>query len=118
MSFANRTGLALLGLLLLTGGAMAQPPVEPATVQGSVHSITLPNYNPEMPAGKHLQLFNNNCTVCHSARYVLMQPPLAASVWTAEVRKMHKVFGCPLKEADIQPLVDYLTTQQTPESHH
>lgn len=86
----------------------SQPQIQPATVEGSVHTISLPNYTPDMPQGPNLSLFNNQCTVCHSARYVLMQPDFSRKLWTAEVNKMSKAFGCPVKQSDVEPLVDYL----------
>jgi hypothetical protein len=67
------------------------------------------DFNPDMPDGPNRKLFLNTCTSCHSARYVLMQPPFPQATWRAEVNKMHKVYGCPLEEAQVEPLVDYLT---------
>lgn len=101
--------LILLGLLI-GSGVDSQPQIQPATVEGSVHSITLPNYNPDMPQGPNLTLFNNQCSVCHSSRYVLMQPHFSRKQWTAEVNKMSKAFGCPVKKSDVEPLVDYLVS--------
>jgi hypothetical protein len=46
---------------------------------------------------------------CHSADYVLTQPPgMPRSFWEAEVNKMKKVFGAPLPDDQVTPLVDYL----------
>jgi hypothetical protein len=95
--------------LALSAMAWAQAgPVQPATVEGSVHSIQLPNFNPDLPPAPQPNLFLNRCTVCHSARYVLMQFPLSRTVWTAEVAKMRKAYGCVVPEADREKLVDYL----------
>lgn len=104
-----RGRLILLSLIALAPGLYSQPtPVQPATVQGSVHSISLPNFNPEMPDAPNRDDFLNSCTVCHSARYVLMQFPLSRTVWTAEVKKMSKNYRCPVPEAQVEKLVDYL----------
>lgn len=104
-----RSRLILLSLIAMAPGLHSQPtPVQPATVQGAVHSITLPNFNPEMPDAPNREAFLNSCTVCHSARYVLMQFPLPRTVWTAEVKKMRKNYRCPAPEDQIEKLVDYL----------
>ncbi len=47
---------------------------------------------------------------CHSAQYVLTQPPSSPrSYWDATVRKMKKPFGAPFADEDIPAMVDYLT---------
>lgn len=74
--------------------------------------ITLPpetaRYKPsELPG---YRLVQQNCMTCHSAQYVLTQPPSSPrSYWDATVRKMKKPFGAPFPEADIPAMVDYLT---------
>ncbi len=50
-----------------------------------------------------------NCMICHSAQYVLTQPPtLPRSYWEATVKKMKMSFGAPFPEEDIPIMVDYL----------
>ena len=50
-----------------------------------------------------------NCVTCHSAEYMLYQPPSAPrSYWDAMVRRMKVVFKAPLDDADIPLIVDYL----------
>ena len=93
--------------MLVTGPTLAQP-VKPATVQGSVHSIELPYYEPALPEHPNRNLFVNSCTTCHSARYVVMQFPLPRARWIAEVEKMKKAFGCPVEASQRDKLVDYL----------
>lgn len=107
-----------MGLLLLLGPgqrATSQPTstatpggVQSVRVEGTKHSIVLPNYNPEMPEANNRKLFLNTCTSCHTARYVAMQPDFPRATWTAEVNKMHKAFGCPVSEDQVEPIVDYL----------
>ena len=53
------------------------------------------------------------CGVCHSYEYILTQPRGAGfgrDFWKAEVTKMIKVFGAPIKEADANTIVDYLAS--------
>ncbi|WP_137925053.1 cytochrome c, class I [Cupriavidus sp. 2SB] len=70
-------------------------PQETATYKAS----TLPGYN----------LALQNCMICHSAQYVSTQPPTSSrAYWDATVKKMKKPFGAPLKDENIEPIVDYL----------
>lgn len=103
----KRSLCMLFSLLIGASQVLAQPP-KPATVQGSVHSIEMPFYEPALPEASNRKLFLNNCTMCHSARYVLMQFPLPRAKWTAEVNKMQTAFGCPLEISNRKKLVDYL----------
>jgi mono/diheme cytochrome c family protein len=50
-----------------------------------------------------------NCVACHSAEYMLYQPPSAPRpYWDAMVKRMKAVFKAPLDDADIPVIVDYL----------
>jgi mono/diheme cytochrome c family protein len=50
-----------------------------------------------------------NCVACHSAEYMLYQPPNAARpYWDAMVKRMKMVFKAPLDDADMPAIVDYL----------
>jgi mono/diheme cytochrome c family protein len=54
-------------------------------------------------------LVRARCAICHSLDYIPMNSPfLARSAWEAEVRKMIKVMGAPVTEAEVAPIVDYL----------
>ncbi|MBV8469104.1 MAG: cytochrome c [Burkholderiaceae bacterium] len=49
------------------------------------------------------------CYACHSAEYIVYQPPTAARpYWNAMVNRMKNVFNAPVQEADIPEIVDYL----------
>jgi hypothetical protein len=51
-----------------------------------------------------------NCMTCHSAEYMLYQPPNAGRpYWDAMTKRMKAVFKAPLDDADIPAIVDYLT---------
>ena len=50
-----------------------------------------------------------NCVVCHSAEYMLYQPPTAPrAYWDAMVKRMKVVFKGPINDADMPDIVDYL----------
>lgn len=56
------------------------------------------------------QLAMAQCLMCHSAQYVQYQPRTSPrSYWEATVKKMKTPFGAPFPEADIAPIVDYLS---------
>ena len=71
--------------------------------------IDLPEETAAFKPGPHLELVNARCRICHSADYVATQPPnLPRATWNAEVVKMKKVYGAPIADEDIEPIVDYL----------
>jgi sulfite dehydrogenase (cytochrome) subunit B len=49
------------------------------------------------------------CVGCHSAEYMLYQPPTAPRpYWDAMVKRMKAVFKAPINDADMPDIVDYL----------
>ena len=74
----------------------------------SVQTIVLPQYAPEVLAGPHLDTYRRNCLICHSARYVEMQPRFAQGVWEKEVKKMVDAYGAKIPDAEQQEIVEYL----------
>ena len=49
------------------------------------------------------------CVACHSAEYMVYQPPTAPRpYWEAMVLRMKAVFKAPIDDADVPALVDYL----------
>ena len=75
-----------------------------------------PLYPPELAAGEGKQETEAYCVICHSTRYITMQPPLPAATWEAEVNKMNKTFGANIPEAVAQKIVRYLQANYTPET--
>ena len=73
-----------------------------------VQHITLPEQPGEVPKGPNVEVYEQNCLACHSARYVTMQPGFPRSIWEAEVKKMIDAYGAPISEADRNKIVDYL----------
>lgn len=50
-----------------------------------------------------------NCVACHSAEYMLYQPPSAPRpYWDAMVKRMKAVFKAPIDDADMPEIIDYL----------
>jgi len=49
------------------------------------------------------------CVACHSAEYMLYQPPTAPrGYWENMVRRMKVVFKAPVADEDMPAIVDYL----------
>ena len=74
-------------------------------------SITLPSDMMSYKPGKGSELANQYCSICHAADYLYMQPVMSKEKWVGEVKKMKKVFGCPVNDSDVSLLADYLTQQ-------
>ena len=52
-----------------------------------------------------------NCVACHSLDYIQTNSVfLNRTAWEAEVNKMKKVMGAPIKDEDVKEIVDYLVT--------
>jgi len=63
-----------------------------------------------LAVGEGSELVRARCAICHSLDYISMNAPfLKRAGWEAEVRKMIKVMGAPVADAEVTPLVDYLT---------
>ena len=88
---AKHRSLALLLALIAAGSARAED--KPVALR----------------AGPGKDLVEGNCAACHSLDYIPMNSRFAdAKLWDAEVTKMIKVFGAPIKEADGKAIVEYL----------
>jgi mono/diheme cytochrome c family protein len=92
--------LALLAAVALCGSAAAVTKVIqlPADVE-QLKPSALPGY-----AKAQAQ-----CVACHSAEYMLYQPPSAPrGYWENMVKRMQAVFKAPIADADMPEIVDYL----------
>lgn len=72
--------------------------------------IELPAETAQLKAGPGSDLASSQCITCHSADYVITQPPgKPMAFWKAEVEKMKKVYGAPIADDQIEPIAQYLT---------
>ncbi|MFI4930473.1 MAG: cytochrome c [Burkholderiales bacterium] len=74
-------------------------------------SITLPPDGAQLKASSlpGYALAQANCVACHSAEYMLYQPPTAPRpYWDAMVKRMKAVFKAPINDADMPAIVEYL----------
>jgi cytochrome c5 len=108
--------LATLGMALWVS-ASAQQSGSSGAAKGAttpVHEITLPQYPLEMPSGPNLAVFQQHCLLCHSGRYVTMQPRFSRTVWEKEVKKMVDVYGAPITPPEQTQIVEYLMAIRGP----
>jgi hypothetical protein len=96
-------GAAALITAGVTGGrsSFAQEKAAPKTIE-------LPQVPPNLPDAPGRSAVESGCVVCHSTRYITMQPAFPREVWVAEVDKMRKTFGAPVTEEQAKTIVDYL----------
>jgi len=100
---------ANLGQLLQTAA--------PELTADSVYAVpAYPLYPPDLAIGEGKQETEAYCALCHSPRYITMQPPLPAATWEAEVNKMNKTFGANIPDAVSQKILIYLQTHYTPDT--
>jgi len=75
-----------------------------------------PIYYPELAAGEGKDEVENNCELCHSPRYITMQPVMPTQAWADEVSKMRKTYGASIPDDTAQKIIQYLGTHYTPET--
>ncbi len=107
-------GFLAAGLACLAAGD-PRGDVPNATVS-TVHSITLPHYEPELPLAPGRDDYLVVCASCHSARYVLMQPFFLQRQWEETVDKMAKVYGAQIDQEQRSAIVQYLLATHGPDS--
>lgn len=72
-------------------------------------TYALPEETATLLPGPGREAAQNNCLSCHSADYILTQPPgLGRAFWEAEVKKMIASYRAPIDAADARAIVDYL----------
>ena len=100
MTRPTRSPLIVLAVLLVCGGAQATVKTLDLPPDGvQLSASPLPGY---AKAAK-------GCVACHSAEYMLYQPPTAPRpYWDAMVKRMKTVFKAPLDDAEMPDIVDYL----------
>lgn len=94
-----------------------QQPAPAALTDDSVYQVpAYPLYPPELAEGEGRAETATFCNLCHSTRYITMQPPLPAATWEAEVTKMRKTFGAPIPDASAALIIKYLQAHYTPDT--
>jgi mono/diheme cytochrome c family protein len=118
--------LAVLGLTVLVAGCASQSNIPKGANHGManakmestldskpespVHSIVMPHDEPEFPPGRGRDEFVTACVVCHSPRYITMQPRFSRTVWLSEVNKMKDSYGAHISDEQVPVITDYLVS--------
>jgi mono/diheme cytochrome c family protein len=107
--------LVFFTAVVIIGFKYAAPPIESnpvpqqtAALSATQQSLTLVHDEPELPPGPGRETFAVQCVVCHSTRYVTMQPHFPRKVWKSEVTKMVKAYKAPISSQDQAQIVNYL----------
>lgn len=77
-------------------------------LRAEIVTITLPPETATFKEAPGVTALNAQCLTCHSAEYVIMQPPLSLKGWTAEVTKMKQKYGAQFSTNEIAPIAYYL----------
>ena len=75
-----------------------------------VHTIVMPHDEPVFPPGPGRDEFVTACVVCHSPRYITMQPGFSRTTWLGEVNKMKDTFGAHISDEQVLRITDYLVS--------
>ena len=82
-----------------------------AAAAAAPKTLTLPPDGVQLKASPlaGYALAQQRCIVCHSAEYMLYQPPTAPrAYWEAMVTRMKAVFKAPIPDEEMPVIVDYL----------
>jgi hypothetical protein len=85
--------------------AKLESPLKP---DSPIHTIVMPHDEPLFPPGPGREDLVTACVVCHSPRYITMQPPFSRTAWLAEVTKMKNVYGAHISDEQVGKITDYL----------
>jgi hypothetical protein len=89
-------------LVLIAVAALSSPAALPLSIQ-------LPDASTALKPGVGADQATAYCSICHSLDYITTQPPgMPRAFWASEVTKMKNVFGAPIPDSAVTPLVDYL----------
>jgi mono/diheme cytochrome c family protein len=75
-----------------------------------VHTVVMPHDEPVFPPGPGRDEFVTACVVCHSPRYITMQPRFSRTTWLSEVNKMKDVYGAHISDEQVLRISDYLVS--------
>jgi mono/diheme cytochrome c family protein len=77
---------------------------------GHIKTISLTYDDSVFPAGEGRKQFITSCTVCHSLRYITMQPDFPKTTWVKTVDKMRKTYGAHITDEEANQIVEYLVS--------
>jgi sulfite dehydrogenase (cytochrome) subunit B len=78
------------------------------SIKGSVREMVIQPEIVDFPALEGKDLFMSYCAICHSLKYISMQPDFPRKTWEAEVSKMVVKYHAPIDSVNSKKIVDYL----------
>jgi len=81
-----------------------------SNLDNPVHRVVMPHDEPVFPPGTGRDEFVTACVVCHSPRYITMQPRFSRTTWLSEVKKMQDVYGAHISDDQVLKITDYLVS--------
>ncbi len=79
------------------------------SIKGSVHELDLyPDPTPAFPEHEGKSEFISYCAICHSLKYITIQPDFPAKTWEAEVNKMIAKYHAPIDSVNAKKIIAYL----------
>ena len=98
------------------GESLAQPSAKVEQAEAGYSVAPFPSLPADLAEGVGRAETESFCSLCHSTRYITMQPPLPAQTWEAEMNKMIKTYGAQIPEAPAKKILAYLQAHYTPEN--
>ena len=81
-----------------------------SNLDSPVHRVVMPHDEPVFPPGPGRDEFVTACVVCHSPRYITMQPRFSRATWLSEVKKMKDTYGAHISDDQLLKITDYLVS--------
>jgi len=78
------------------------------SVNGSVRQMTIQPEIIDFPEHEGKAEFMSYCAMCHSLKYITMQPDFSRKTWDSEVTKMIAKYKAPIDSVVGKKIVDYL----------
>jgi sulfite dehydrogenase (cytochrome) subunit B len=105
--------LCTLALVCLLSACSQQPPAPKAqastfSIKGSVREMNIPPEVVDFPEHGGKQEFMSYCAMCHTLKYISMQPNFPRKVWEAEVTKMIAKYKAPIDTPTSKKIAEYL----------
>jgi hypothetical protein len=99
----------LLGVMLFVSSCVNPEDNYDKGAAGNKPVKDIYNVTVNLPEKDGKELIEANCVICHSLRYIEMQPEMTRKSWEKTVSKMIKNFGAPVKDSLVEKrIVDYL----------
>jgi hypothetical protein len=88
--------------------SMLPKPVHSFKTEGSVREMNIGLENLQFPEHEGRSEFQSYCSMCHSLKYISMQPDFPRKTWEAEVTKMVVKYHAPIDSVTCKKIVDYI----------